>query len=274
MPFTRGPYATLLVDRLRERIPSLEHHPDAPPERHRIHVPTVDVDVVEDDRPLVTHAGQQRVHPVDRSQERRLATPGRTDERRDTSRHRVHRNAVQGLLLAVPERELRRRSPLRGPSAHPTRRRLLQSRSSESSSDVRFGARVAGRREYRARRAILDQLAGEHECRAVGDARCLLHVVRHDDDRDLLAELVHQLFDPLRAEWVERRRRLVEQGSRWATSPARARYRDAAAVRRTARPRSRQVDRAPRPRARRAAGRARRCRPSRAATDASRAAES
>ena len=37
----------VVVDRLRERIPALEHHPDAPPQRHRIHARAVDVDVVE-----------------------------------------------------------------------------------------------------------------------------------------------------------------------------------------------------------------------------------
>ena len=45
----------------------------------------------------------------------------------------------------------------------------------------------------------------------VGDARGLLHVVRHDHDCVLILQRVHQLLDPLRCDRVERRGRLVEQ---------------------------------------------------------------
>ena len=53
----------------------------------------------------------------------------------------------------------------------------------------------------------LDREEGGH----VGDARCLLHVVRDDHDRVLALELVHQILDPRRRDRVERRRRLVHQ---------------------------------------------------------------
>ena len=45
----------------------------------------------------------------------------------------------------------------------------------------------------------------------VRDARRLLHVVRHDDDRVVRLELVDQLLDALRGDRIERRRRLVHQ---------------------------------------------------------------
>ncbi len=60
-------------------------------------------------------------------------------------------------------------------------------------------------------RRVLDQLAGEHERRRVGDARGLLHVVRDDDDRVALLELLDQLLDLQRRDRVERRARLVHQ---------------------------------------------------------------
>ena len=61
------------------------------------------------------------------------------------------------------------------------------------------------------RRGNLDQLAAKEERRLVGDARGLLHVVRHDDDGDVGAQLVDELLDFLRADRIERRSRLVEQ---------------------------------------------------------------
>ena len=59
--------------------------------------------------------------------------------------------------------------------------------------------------------AALDQLAEPEERRDVRDARRLLHVVRHDDDRVPRLQLVDQLLDALRGDRIERRRRLVHQ---------------------------------------------------------------
>ena len=45
----------------------------------------------------------------------------------------------------------------------------------------------------------------------VGDARGLLHVVRDDHDRVVLAQLHHQVLDPAGRDRIERRARLVHQ---------------------------------------------------------------
>src|SRR4051794_15838118 len=87
----------------------------------------------------------------------------------------------------------------------------MRPQSSKPASDVCLGPRVPRSREHRAGWQILDHLACEHEYGAIRDACSLLHVVRDDDDGDLGAKLVDELLDPLRADWIERRRRLVEQ---------------------------------------------------------------
>src|SRR4029079_5698818 len=66
------------------------------------------------------------------------------------------------------------------------------------------------------RPAHLDEVAGavvahREERGGVADAGRLLHVVSHDDDRVVLAELAHQLLAPEGRDRVERRRRLVHQ---------------------------------------------------------------
>src|SRR6185437_80499 len=83
--------------------------------------------------------------------------------------------------------------------------------SSEPSGDVRLGTHIRRRRKERLRRRHLDQVAREEERRAIGDARGLLHIVRHDYDRDVAAELAYELLDTLCAGRVERRGRLVEE---------------------------------------------------------------
>src|SRR5687767_8014581 len=81
--------------------------------------------------------------------------------------------------------------------------------SSEPARDVGFGARILGRCKEGFGGSSLDQLAGKEERGSVGDARSLLHVVSNDDDRNGLAQLVHQFLHDLGAEGIERRSRLV-----------------------------------------------------------------
>src|SRR3954465_9808650 len=67
--------------------------------------------------------------------------------------------------------------------------------SAELPGDVVLGPGVVGLGEHLLRRAVLAELAVEHERRRVGDARGLLHVVRDDDDRVAGLELVDELLD-------------------------------------------------------------------------------
>src|SRR4051812_41370999 len=84
-------------------------------------------------------------------------------------------------------------------------------RSTELARYVLLRAGVLGRREDPLRRAELDELAVEHEGRLVRDARGLLHVVRDDDDRVALLELLDELLDAQRGDGVEGRARLVHE---------------------------------------------------------------
>src|SRR4051812_39127916 len=84
-------------------------------------------------------------------------------------------------------------------------------RSSEPSGDVRLGTRITGRGEQLAGRRKLDELTAEEECGAVRDAGRLLHVVGDDDHGDGVAKIVDELLYLLRAQRIERGRRLVEQ---------------------------------------------------------------
>ena len=59
--------------------------------------------------------------------------------------------------------------------------------------------------------AELDKLAEIHEGRALRYAGGLLHVVRDDGDRELVFQLIDQLFDLGRRNGIERRARLVEK---------------------------------------------------------------
>jgi hypothetical protein len=49
------------------------------------------------------------------------------------------------------------------------------------------------------------------ERRHVGDARCLLHVVRDDHDRVVALQGVHEVLDARRGDRIERRSRLVHE---------------------------------------------------------------
>src|SRR5438105_6428718 len=57
----------------------------------------------------------------------------------------------------------------------------------------------------------LDELAHVEERSRIRNASGLLHVVRHDDDGELLAKLVDQLLDLRRRDRIEGARRLVHQ---------------------------------------------------------------
>src|SRR5947208_8831796 len=70
---------------------------------------------------------------------------------------------------------------------------------------------VARIREDVPGRGVLDELAGEHERRGVGDPRRLLDVVRHDHDGVALLELVDELLDAEGRHGVERRAGLVHE---------------------------------------------------------------
>src|SRR5829696_7970143 len=88
---------------------------------------------------------------------------------------------------------------------------LLSSGSAEAAGDVVLGLLLHRVHEHRGGRPELDQLAEIHEGRELRDAGRLLHVVGHDDDRELGAQLLDQFFDLAGRDWVERRGRLVEQ---------------------------------------------------------------
>src|SRR4051812_12521192 len=83
--------------------------------------------------------------------------------------------------------------------------------SAEPAGDVGLGTLVAGIGEDLLGDVELDKLAEIHEGGEVRDARRLLHVMRHDDDRVVLLQLVDQLLDLGGRDRIERRARLVEQ---------------------------------------------------------------
>src|SRR6266850_1760650 len=88
---------------------------------------------------------------------------------------------------------------------------LSQPRLSESAGDVVLGLFLLRLDEQVVGDAELDQLANVHVGREIRDPRGLLHVVRHDEDRHPLLEVVDQHLDRGGGDRVERRGRLVEQ---------------------------------------------------------------
>src|SRR6266404_1911213 len=81
----------------------------------------------------------------------------------------------------------------------------------EPTGDVVFRPLVAGGREHLLGDPELYQLAEQEEARPLRDARGLLRVVGDDRDRQLLLEIVDQLFDLGGGDGDERRARLVHQ---------------------------------------------------------------
>jgi len=66
-------------------------------------------------------------------------------------------------------------------------------------------------REQLLRSTELDQLAKVHECRLIRHPRGLLHVVRHDDDRQLFLQGKQQFFDDSGGDRVKRGTGLIHQ---------------------------------------------------------------
>src|SRR3954469_374624 len=97
--------------------------------------------------------------------------------------------------------------------------------SAETAGDVRFCALVGWVREHPRCPAEFHQHAGAtvsfgrhlggEEGHSVADAGGLLHVVRDDHDRVASLDLVHQVLDARRCDWIERRARLVHQDDFW-----------------------------------------------------------
>src|SRR2546421_5591530 len=85
------------------------------------------------------------------------------------------------------------------------------SASSEFPRDVLLRAGVIRCGEDLLCRSDLDELAVEQERRRVCHARRLLHVVRDDDDRHAMLELVDELLDLQRRDRIDRAGRLVHQ---------------------------------------------------------------
>src|SRR2546425_2846001 len=81
----------------------------------------------------------------------------------------------------------------------------------EPPGDVIFGPRVARVGEERAGHPELHQLPEKEEAGRLRDPGGLLHVVRDDHDRQVLAELEDQLLDLRRRDGIERRARFVHQ---------------------------------------------------------------
>src|SRR5215217_9294075 len=77
----------------------------------------------------------------------------------------------------------------------------------KSAGDVILSQLFIGGGEYLLSRVYFDQLAEEEEGRRVGNARRLLHVVRHDHDRVLLFQIEDQLLNLRGCDWVECRSR-------------------------------------------------------------------
>src|SRR4051794_26957219 len=67
--------------------------------------------------------------------------------------------------------------------------------SPESARDVVFGLACLGPGEDGGGLPDLDQSAHVEKCRALRDARGLLHVVGHDDDGEHVAEIGDEVFD-------------------------------------------------------------------------------
>src|SRR6266478_5701413 len=76
--------------------------------------------------------------------------------------------------------------------------------SPKTPGDVSFCPRIPRRGEQLRRRAELDQLPRQQECREVAHPRRLLHVVRHDHERAEVFQLHEQLFNLRCADGVQR----------------------------------------------------------------------
>ena len=99
----------VLVDRFRERIGLLEHHPDPCAQLHDVLLAIVDVLAVERDAALDPRRFDGVVHAVQAAQERRLAAARRADERDDRVAGDVDADVLDSVLVAVVDVDLARR---------------------------------------------------------------------------------------------------------------------------------------------------------------------
>src|SRR6185295_14603717 len=83
--------------------------------------------------------------------------------------------------------------------------------SSEAAGDVVYRQLVLGVPENLAGGTHLDQAAQVEVRRTLADSSCLLHAVRHDRDRVVLAQVIDQLLDLGGGNRIERRARLIHQ---------------------------------------------------------------
>jgi hypothetical protein len=104
----------VVVDRLRERVGLLEHHPHPLPEEHHVLLLPVHGLAVQPDVALVPGVGDEVVHPVDRAQEGRLPASRRADERGHAVPRDLHRDPVERLRGPVVEGEILRDHRRRG----------------------------------------------------------------------------------------------------------------------------------------------------------------
>src|SRR6185437_10961720 len=105
-PVHPGSERDVIVDGPGKGIRALEHHPDALAQRHDVEPFRIDIFFVEQDGAAVTGAGNERVEPIDRAQQRGLATSGRADERRDRPLRDIERDTGDRPIHPIPEREV------------------------------------------------------------------------------------------------------------------------------------------------------------------------
>ncbi len=104
----------------------------------------------------------------------------------------AERVLLERLAAAPGSARARGRSRARGAACGAVGQRMAPAAArpsglAELAGDIFLGSRVGGFGEDLLGRSDLDELAVEHERRAVGDARGLLHVVGDDHDRDARA---------------------------------------------------------------------------------------
>src|SRR5262245_21144631 len=89
-------------------------------------------------------------------------------------------------------------------------RRRLPLRLSKPSCHVRLSLLQPWPSEDFAGGAVFDQATEIHERGVVADARRLLHIVRHDENRKIALQLLNQVLNLAGSDRIERRARLVE----------------------------------------------------------------
>src|SRR5207253_8490759 len=90
-----------------EGVGTLEHHPDLPPDRHRVDVAPVDVLAVEDHLAIHPGARDELVKTVQAADDRRLAGARRADQGGDLVGLDGQGDVLDRKADAVPSREVR-----------------------------------------------------------------------------------------------------------------------------------------------------------------------